>query len=210
MILTETENSKQPTEIADSSPSSPIGNNCPCGSDSELYSDSNENTGSLKEEPVNMLSPHGSMQEANGSTELSECLVDNTENIDAPPDVTAVSGNCQQATSVKAAQDHLVESNTTEPEFAGIEKTTFSKTFQKEPCKDEVPDCKNLKDLNTGKDNTGVPTTTLPSMSSNLPDSNVVPDSKEDDKENVAESEVDDEKTTSKGGIKTISDFHIH
>ena len=129
--------------------------------------------------------------------------MDNTENMEVPLNGTTDSGNSEQSTSVEAAKDRLVESNTIEPELTGEEKKTLSETFQKDPCEDEVLDCNNLDDLNTVKGNSGlhVPAKTLASDSTNLLESDVI-SGEEDGEGNVAESKVDNKKTTIKGGIK--------
>ena len=164
-----------------------------------------------KEELPNKQPPNFIRTPSDGEGEVSSPHhMDDTESMEVPLGEAVESGNGEQATSVKAAQDHLMESNTTEPELAGVEKTAFPKTFQKEPCEDAVTDCNDLEDLNTGKaylnDNmadtlkggTGLPGEPLPNMCSL--DSDVVTDGKEDGDENTAESKVDDEKTKSEAG----------
>ena len=129
--------------------------------------------------------------------------MDNAESMEIPIEDTV---QCNSSESAMEAEDHQLESKTTEQVLASVEKITLSTQNEKEPVEDTVPDCDELEDLNTAKDQnkyTMTEATTGTTSSPPLGD-DVVTDGKENDKGITADSKKDEIKTTSNGGSETV------
>lgn len=108
------------------------------------------------------------------------------------------------AESMEIPIEDTVQCNSSES--ASVEKITLSTQNEKEPVEDTVPDCDELEDLNTAKDQnkyTMTEATTGTTSSPPLGD-DVVTDGKENDKGITADSKKDEIKTTSNGGSETV------
>ena len=129
--------------------------------------------------------------------------MDNAENMEIPIGDTVQSNSSESAME---AQDHQLESKTTEQALASVEKITFSTQNEKEPVEDTVPDCDELEDLNTAKDQVkhSMTEATTDATSSPQQGDDVVTDGKENDKGITADSKKDEIKTTSNGGSETV------
>lgn len=128
--------------------------------------------------------------------------MDNAKSMEIPLEDTANSNSSEGAA---VAEDHQLESKTTEHVPASVEKTTLSTTDEKEPVEDTVPDCNELEDLNTGKakikhnmEETTTGATSLPQLGDD-----VVTDGEENDKGIMADSKKGEVKTTSEEGTET-------
>ncbi|KAJ7390214.1 hypothetical protein OS493_026724 [Desmophyllum pertusum] len=173
---------------------------------------------SKEEEPPKQL-PHVIGMQTGGEAEVKPSpQMDKDENMELPLENDVELNSSEDA---MAAEDHLLEPTTTEHELASEEKTTVSKTDQKEPSEDTVTDCNELEGLNAGKTPvthntaeattwaTGVPATTQPSISCHMElDDDVVTDGNEDDKKDVASKKDGEEKSTSKGA--DCQGQHVH
>lgn len=168
-----------------------------------------------KEEEPPKQPPHVIGMQTGGEAQVKPSpQMDKDENMELPLENDVELNSSEDA---MAAEDHLLEPMTTEHELASEEKTTVSKTDQKEPSEDTVTDCNELEGLNAGKTPvthntaeattgaTGLPATTQPSFSCHMElDDDVVTDGNEDDKKDVASKKDGEEKSTSKGGTETV------
>ena len=113
------------------------------------------------------------------------------------------------AESMEIPIEDTVQCNSSES--ASLEKITLSTQNEKEPVEDTVPDCDELEDLNTAKDQnkyTMTEATTGATSSPQLGD-DVVPDGNENDKGITADSKKDEIKTTSNGGSETVDNMFV-
>lgn len=125
----------------------------------------------------------------------------NAESTEIPLEDTAPSNSDESAME---AEDHELESKTTEQALASVEKITLSTPNEKEPVEDTVLD--ELEDLNATKDqvkHSMTEATTGAASSPQLGDE-VVTDGKENDKDITADSKKDEIKSTSNEGSETV------
>ena len=159
---------------------------------------------SMQSKPVEMRTGGGDELE-----EVKPALhMDNAESMEIAIEDTVLSNSSESAME---AEDHQLESKTTEQALASGEKITLSTQNEKEPVEDTVPDCDELEDLNTAKDQnkyTMTEATTGATSSPQLGD-DVVPDGNENDKGITADSKKDEIKTTSNGGSETVDNMFV-
>ena len=120
--------------------------------------------------------------------------MDNAESMEIPIEDTVQSNSSENAME---AEDHQLESKTTEQALSSVEKITLSTENEKEPIEDTVPDCDELEDLNSAKDQIKY---SMTDTSSPQPVDDVVTDGKENDKGITADSKKDEIKATSNKG----------
>lgn len=142
--------------------------------------------------------------------------MDNAESMEIPVEDTAQPNSSESAVE---AEDHQLESKTTEHALASVE--TLSTTNEKEPVEDTVPDCNELEDLNKAKDqikHSMTEATTGATSSPQLGD-DAVTDGEEKDKGIMADSKKGEIKPTSGKGTETVinnifydvrGQLHIH
>lgn len=125
----------------------------------------------------------------------------NAESMEIPLEDTAPSNSNESAME---AEDHELESKTTEQALASVEKITLSTPNEKKPVKDTVLD--ELEDLNTTKDQVkhGMTEATIGAASSPQLGDEVVTDGKENDKDITADSKKVEIKSTSNEGSETV------
>ena len=129
--------------------------------------------------------------------------LDNAESMKIPLEGTAQSNSTD---GTAEADDHQLESKTTEQVLASVDKTTHSAANEKEPFEDTVTDCNELEDLNTAKDQIkhGMTEVTMGATSSPQLGDDVVTDGKENDKGITADSKKSEIKTPSDKGTETV------
>ena len=174
----------------------------------------------LKKEEWSKQSQHAVEMRTGGGDEDEEVKptphMDNAESMEIPLEDTAQPNSSESAME---AEDHQLESKTTEYALASVE--TLSTTNEKKPVEDIVPDCNELEDLNTAKGqikHSMTEATTGATSSPQLGD-DAVTDGEENDKGIMADSKKGEVKPTSGEGTETIinkifydvrGQLHIH